>query len=116
LIEDEPYVREALINSLTALNYHVIAAHDGQEAISMGRRHHQDIDVILTDAVMPNLSGLGLLSQLPQELKCKPIILLSGHPLANTLPELKEMGIAGYLTKPVTLEELSHLLFQILPK
>jgi len=123
LIEDDHYVREALINSLTALNYHVIPAHDGQEAISMGLRHHQDIDVILTDAVMPNLSGFGLLSQLPQELTRKPIILLSGHPLpntlpplSNTLPELQEMGIAGYLTKPVTLEELSHLLFQILPK
>ncbi|HRQ37722.1 MAG TPA: PAS domain S-box protein [Chloroflexota bacterium] len=114
LIEDDPFVREALINSLTALKYKVISAHDGQEALEIGRQHYRQIDLILSDMMMPRLSGLRLRSLLPAELKSKPFVLLTGHLVDEDQTKLEEMGIAGWLMKPVALEKLSQLLYQIL--
>ncbi len=116
LIEDDPYVREALTNSLTALRYKVIAAPDGQGALAIARRFSRQIDLILSDVLMPNLGGLGLHTLLPPELKKKPFVLLTGHPLDEEEARLQEMGIAGWVMKPVALEKLSQLLYQILPK
>lgn len=113
LIEDDPFVREALINSLTALKYKVISAHDGREALDIGRQKHQQIDLILSDMMMPHLNGLRLHSLLPAELKSKPFVLLTGHPLDDAQTKLLEMDIAGWLMKPVALEKLSQLLYQI---
>ncbi|MCL4263395.1 MAG: PAS domain S-box protein [Anaerolineae bacterium] len=116
LIEDDPFVREALTNSLMALRYKVISAPDGREALLIGQQRHRQIDLILSDMVMPHLSGLHLRRQLPEELKSKPFVLLTGHPLDEDETKLQELGIAGWLMKPVALEKLSQLLFQILPK
>ncbi|GIK56079.1 MAG: hypothetical protein BroJett015_17420 [Chloroflexota bacterium] len=113
LIEDDPFVREALINSLTALKYKVISAHDGREALDIGRQKYQQIDLILSDMMMPHLNGLRLHSLLPAELKSKPFVLLTGHPLDDAQIKLLEMDIAGWLMKPVALEKLSQLLYQI---
>lgn len=116
LIEDDPYVREALTNSLTALRYKVIVAPDGQGGLAIARRFSRQIDLILSDMIMPNLGGLGLRQLLPPELKKKPFVLLTGHALDEEKARLQEMGIAGWLMKPVALEKLSQLLYQILPK
>ncbi len=113
LIEDDPFVREALINSLTALKYKVISAHDGREALDIGRQKYRQIDLILSDMMMPHLNGLRLHSLLPAELKSKPFVLLTGHPLDDDQTRLLEMDIAGWLMKPVALEKLSQLLYQI---
>ncbi len=116
LIEDDPFVREALTNSLVALRYKVISAPDGQEALRIGQQRHQQIDLILSDMIMPQLGGLHLRRQLPEELKNKPFVLLTGHSIDEEGTQIEELGIAGWLMKPVALEKLSELLFQILPK
>lgn len=119
LIEDDDRVRQALASGLMTLNYQVIVARDGREGLEICRRRHKEIDLILCDMVMPHTSGYRLLNLLPEEVKTRPFVLMTGHPLNNLDSFADATGndkIAAWITKPISLEELSHLLARLLPK
>ena len=57
IVEDEPAMREVTRRILSRSGYHVIVAASGHEAIEIAARHTGDIDVLLTDVVMPRMLG-----------------------------------------------------------
>lgn len=118
LIEDDEDVRQALASSLISLNYRVIIAHDGREGLEICRQYPQQIDLILCDIVMPHINGYQLFTHLPDEVQRKPFVLMTGHPLDdNTLrPNLGHGRTIPWLMKPISLEQLSQLLSELLPK
>lgn len=118
LVEDDPATRQAVADGLTLLNYEVIEAVNGREALSILETKADEISLVLSDAVMPELGGIALLHAMRQQNLTIPVILLTGHPL-NTLrkkvEDLQSLGLNGLLPKPPNLEELSHLLARVLP-
>ncbi|MBK8903090.1 MAG: PAS domain S-box protein [Anaerolineaceae bacterium] len=117
LIEDDLATRQAVVDSLTLLNYEVIEASNGREALSILETKAKDISLVLSDAVMPEMGGIALLYAMRQRNLTIPVILLTGHPL-NTLNKqmtsLQPLGLRGWLPKPPNLEKLSQLLAQVL--
>ncbi|MCW5959114.1 MAG: response regulator [Pyrinomonadaceae bacterium] len=79
IAEDDVSMRRFLEVLLQKDEFDVTAAHDGAEALSIALQ--KDFDLIITDAVMPNLSGYDLCRILRQDphKRSIPIILLSGH-------------------------------------
>ena len=59
--EDEPTTRQALMEGLTLLNYHVICSSDGLEALNQIQQQPGSVDLVLSDVVMPEMGGIALL-------------------------------------------------------
>ena len=113
LVEDDRSVRRYLEVTLQRSGYQVMTASDGLEAMKLALS--AKIDVVITDAVMPNLSGQELARFLRsnQKLSHLPIVLLTGQEnkeAANTAENL----IDAFLCKPVKAEELKSCLAGLL--
>ena len=108
LVEDDRSVRRYLEVTLQRSGYTVITAADGLEAMKLALS--SQIDVVVTDAVMPNLSGQELARFLRsnQKLSHLPIVLLTGQ--ENKEAVSGENLIDVFLYKPVKAEELKSCL------
>ena len=115
LVEDDRSVRRYLEVTLERSGYKVITAQDGLEA--MKQALSTEIDVVITDAIMPQLSGQELARFLRANSKLAnvPIVLLTGQ--ENRDPSaMAENLIDAFLYKPVKAEELTSCLSGLLIK
>lgn len=79
LVDDEGSIRNVLRQTLELCGYRVLEASDGYEAMDIFARERSDVDVLVTDAVMPRLSGHHLIRELRMRRPELPVIVLSGH-------------------------------------
>ncbi len=112
VVEDEDFVRQALVDALEMLNYRALEAADGKEALHMLARH--DVALVLSDVVMPNMGGAALFEALQQSDAPPPMIMLSGHPLEHKLRDLQTQGLTGWLPKPPDIDQLGEILARVL--
>ncbi len=106
--DDEPAVLEVLSQVVEELGHQVLRAHDGQEALHLARARRPNL--VITDHVMPQLSGLELCRQLKcdEALKAVPVIVLSAA-LPEGAPEAR-----AFLHKPFELSDLERLVVSAL--
>jgi PAS domain S-box-containing protein len=79
LVEDEDAVRRLALRSLTMYGYRVLAATDGGDALRVVAAHVGSIDLILTDVVMPNVSGPDLVRELGKSYPGVKVLFMSGY-------------------------------------
>jgi two-component system cell cycle sensor histidine kinase/response regulator CckA len=80
LVDDDDSVRGVIRRVLEKHGYHVIEAHDGVEALEVVAANIGNVHLILSDVVMPRMSGRVLLDRLA-ELEVQPkVLMMSGHP------------------------------------
>ncbi|HEX7473582.1 MAG TPA: response regulator [Candidatus Limnocylindrales bacterium] len=105
VVEDEPAVRDMTTQLLQRAGYDVLAVADGIEAITAARLAGS-IDVLVTDVVMPNMSGIELVEQMMDRYPELGVVLLSGY-TAETL-DLERITARGamFVPKPVTSNQL----------
>jgi CheY-like chemotaxis protein len=101
IVDDEPLVCGLLRDFLATVSDEVATATSGTDALRMVRIFQPD--VILTDMMMPGMSGADLLDALRQAGVTVPVILMSGKPV--TMPE----GFFGLLEKPFDLRKLAQV-------
>jgi signal transduction histidine kinase/CheY-like chemotaxis protein/HAMP domain-containing protein len=108
LIEDEPSLRDMVRRALTATGYTVIAAADGAEGIRLSEQRSEPVDLVLTDMILPGMSGRELSAEFRRRLPGLPIIIMSGY-TGETYPALEALpeGV-GYLEKPFSLADLRN--------
>ncbi|MEW6145062.1 MAG: response regulator [Thermodesulfobacteriota bacterium] len=106
LIEDEESLRKLYTRILTAKNYTVVSASDGEDALSVLEKFRPD--VIVLDIVMPNYNGVEFLKILKNdvELKSIPVVMLTALSEMRKITECLDMGAIGYITKDSTVEEI----------
>lgn len=115
LVEDDRSARRYLEVMLQRAGYQVIAAEDGLEAMKLALS--SQIDVVVTDAIMPHLSGQQLARFIRGNAKLAhvPIVLLTGQ--ANQAAvAAPDNPIDAFLYKPVKAEELKSCLAKLLQK
>ena len=110
VVEDNPTTRQALADSLVALNYRVQVAENGQQALAILEEHPEDIALVLSDVVMPEMGGIGLIEAMQHRGFDIRVILLTGHPLKEDWSHLK----ADWILKPPSLETLARAIAQAL--
>jgi CheY-like chemotaxis protein len=109
LVEDEADLRELLRMLLVAEGYAVAVAADGRAALELLAQGLQP-QVVLTDAMMPRLSGPTLIRQLRVQAQALPVILMSAAPeLASLAAELQ----VAWLAKPFDPAQLLTLLERV---
>lgn len=102
LVEDDPSVREIVRRILVRAGYQVLEAKDGSAAVAVSASYDRPIDAVITDAVMPGMSGVAVLDYIRTDRpNCKGI-LMSGH----TDDEMTRRGInrsdVTFVQKPFT--------------
>ncbi|MCB0052673.1 MAG: response regulator, partial [Caldilinea sp.] len=100
LVEDNQILRLALTDMLESLNYTVVDASNGREALARRTEHGDRIAVVLSDVVMPEMGGIALAHALRMNSFLQPIILMSGHPLDEDTETLQDAGVKTWLSKP----------------
>jgi len=106
VIDDEPANLKVLINMIHSLQYNVIAASSGKEALAIIKK--ESIDLIIMDLMMPNMSGFELSQTIREEygLVELPIIILTAAGKSSNLVYSFQVGANDFLQKPVNLDEL----------
>lgn len=115
LVEDDRSVRRYLEVTLQRSGFRVVTAEDGLQAMKLALS--MPIDLVVTDSVMPNLSGheLARFLRSNQKLSRLPIVLLTGQENKEAAV-IAENLIDVFLYKPVKAEELKNCLASLLQK
>jgi CheY-like chemotaxis protein len=114
LVEDQDAVREMLKKALTLGGYNVLAAAGGEEAITLVAEHEGPIDLLITDVVMPVMSGRELAERLTVERPGMKVLFVSGFADRAVVHHgMLSPGI-NYLQKPFPLSELARKVQEIL--
>jgi two-component system cell cycle sensor histidine kinase/response regulator CckA len=117
VVEDEAITRAAVVDSLELLGYQVLEATNGREALAVIERHADQIALVLSDIVMPEMGGQALFYTLKQQHPNVKVMLLSGHPPEEDgLENLRAHGLKGWMPKPPNLEQLARAIAQVLGK
>jgi CheY-like chemotaxis protein len=116
VVEDEKAVRELTVRILQQLGYTILTASSGAEALELCRTHGGHIDLLLTDVVMPNMSGRQLADQMRASRPKTKILFLSGY-TENTVVHhgVLDAGV-DFLPKPFSRENLSKKLREVLSR
>jgi two-component system, cell cycle sensor histidine kinase and response regulator CckA len=79
VVEDEPYVRKIVRRALERSGYRVLLARDGEDAIAQAARFEERIDLLITDVVMPGMSGAELAAQVRAARPALEVLYMSGY-------------------------------------
>jgi len=104
LVEDEEGVRAVLNELLTGLGFSVLQAANGAEAVDLARGHDGVIDLVVTDMVMPVMSGQELARNLAEVRPGVRILYMSAFASNIYLPSALANALADYISKPFDLE------------
>jgi PAS domain S-box-containing protein len=116
LVEDEPAVREMTQAALQRHGYTVLPAASGDEAIRIAQANQGVIKVVLTDVVMPGMSGPQLVEQLREECPDLAALFMSGYTSDAMLRDGIESGETDFLQKPFSTSALAAKLRQVLDR
>src|SRR4029077_3922209 len=116
LVEDENFVRDVTGEILHSAGYRVLKARNADDAMRTFRQYRDEVQLLLTDVVMPGQNGFNLAHDLKAMSLGLRTIFISGYPENSvTRKGLKETGVF-YLPKPFSAESLLRQVKQALAK
>lgn len=105
IVDDDELILKSISHVLKQENYEVEVADDVSKALNV--LENQKIDLIISDIMLPNVSGLGLLSMLKNFYFDRiPVILISSLDKGDIVTNSLGLGATHFLTKPLNMEEL----------
>jgi len=115
LVEDETFVRDVTCEILQCEGYHVLKARDSSEAKALFGQFHGELQLLLTDVVLPGQNGRDLALQLKADCPALRTILISGYPSSFTTKDghIEQEG-AFYIPKPFSAELLLRKVHEVI--
>lgn len=113
-IDDEPHLANMGREILEQLGYTVSAQTSGAKALEVFNKNPDTFDLVITDQTMPGMTGVELAENILQTRADIPIILCTGYSSITSREEAKASGIREFVLKPLTVNELSTLIRQVL--
>ncbi|MCA9734797.1 MAG: response regulator [Deferribacteres bacterium] len=110
IIDDDKAVANVIQKILTRLGYQISVLHDSQQALEHFSTDPFQYDLIITDQIMPDMTGLELTRNILNIRPGMPVILTSGYSEKIEPDNLPSLGIKGYITKPATVREIAELI------
>jgi two-component system, OmpR family, response regulator len=104
IVEDEPFLRKAVVASLRFLGFQVTAAEGGTDALRMAR--DRTFDLLVLDVMLPGIDGFEIVRRLRGDGNQVPVIFLTAKDAQDDKITGLTIGGDDYLTKPFDLEEL----------
>ncbi|MFN7108125.1 MAG: cell cycle histidine kinase CckA [Brevundimonas sp.] len=107
-VEDEDAVRGIAARLLRQRGYEVIEAADGEEALLLAEEHAGQIDMMISDVIMPGLDGPSLLKKARQYLGDAPVMFISGYAESDFSDLLQDEVGVSFLPKPLDIKTLAE--------
>jgi len=115
IVDDEQTIRKLCITVGEALGFACLEAESGESALAL--LEEQPVHMVLTDLVMPHMSGLEFLEKVKKFLPRTEVALMTGHGSIETAVQAMKLGAYDYITKPFSpLEELRLFLRRMAEK
>lgn len=114
--EDDKVNQMVIAQQLDTIGYSYTLANDGAEALALWQQNPQAYDLLITDLHMPVMDGISLIKAIREQESNQdslPIIILTANVLSG-VQEMKDLKLAGQLTKPVHLDAFANALAQAL--
>ena len=111
VIDDERSIRNTFRFFLENAGYYVITSEDAEKAYELIKR--DNFDLIITDCIMPKVSGLELLTKLRTNNDFTPVIIITGEPVEKNKTMSFELKASAYLSKPISKEVLLNVVIRI---
>ena len=113
VVDDDELVSEYLGALLEAESYEVVVLNEPVAALKYFKEHPDDFDLIITDQVMPGLTGVEISKAILELRPGMPILLITGYSEKITAENAKSFGLSGFFSKPINedlfLNKISHL-------
>ena len=113
-VEDNKDAREMTITLLKDFFGHITIAVDGEDGLEKFK--NDDFDLVITDINMPRLSGLEMSKAIRVIKKTTPIIIISAHNEEDIFLDSIQMGVNGYILKPIDITQFTNILFQVIQR
>jgi DNA-binding NtrC family response regulator len=104
IVDDDELIRKFLLDFFVDLNYEVVTAENGEDALR--KFVPQSFDIVISDLVMPDMNGIELLKELIAKDDKILFFLITGYPTLETAVEAIKNGAYDYIVKPFNLEDL----------
>jgi hypothetical protein len=114
LVDDEDGLRDLAQEILEAHGYRVLVARDGAEALTLAQHHAGPIDLLLTDVVMPKLSGRQVAEQLASGRPAMRVLYMTGYTDDVALRQGLAQATTALLPKPFTPDRLLRRVREVL--
>lgn len=113
VVDDDELVSEYLGALLEAESYDVIIQNEPYAALEYFHDHADDFDLIITDQVMPGLTGVEIAQAMLKVRPGLPILLITGYSKKITAENAESFGLSGFFSKPINeslfLDKISNL-------
>jgi len=114
LIDDEEMILDVGKSMLEKLGYHVLAAAAGSQAVEIYRKRADEIDLIILDLIMPEMSGRDTYDRLKEIEPRVKVLFSSGYSKEGVANDILRDAGAGFIQKPFDMEKLSRNVRQAL--
>jgi len=114
VVEDDDQVRSMATRSLGILGYQVLFASSPSEAIEMYRSYHNDIQLVITDVIMPHMNGPNMVKELEQIEDAFKVLYMSGYTSEITLSQGIEERQVNFIRKPFQKQRLGEKVYEVL--
>lgn len=112
VVDDEISVCKSIVNALESEQYIVDMALSGEEALK--KEAKSKYDVIVTDLMMPGISGMNLLREIKKKGSIAKVIMITGYPSIKSAVEAIKLGAFDYIPKPFTPNDLRSMVSRAL--
>jgi signal transduction histidine kinase/GAF domain-containing protein/ActR/RegA family two-component response regulator len=113
VVEDDVATREGVREVLELLNYKVVVAQDGREALEIFNAQPH-VDLVITDLVMPGVGGMSLYKTLKKKVPDIKVVMMTGYPLGDGTRELLDQGQVIWIQKPLNSSTLGRTISEAL--
>jgi CheY-like chemotaxis protein len=110
LVDDEDAVRRSLAYFISTRGWQSFVCDHQADIVAMVRKH--EVDILLTDYRMPNITGLDLIENLRDAGMTTPAVILSANTYAIDRDRAKRLDVFRIIAKPPDLKQLTHLLIE----
>lgn len=107
VVDDEMVVCQCVKKILSREGYNVEFSLDAQDALN--RLEREKIDVVVTDLMMPKISGMELLEKVMEKWPDIPVIMITGYATVSSAIQAMKIGAFDYIPKPFTPDELASV-------
>ncbi|MCH7587093.1 MAG: response regulator [Chloroflexi bacterium] len=114
VVEDDYNSRTAVSEALRAHKFSVLSAGNGQEALKLIEEHKGEIDLVLSDLIMPGMGGVSLFQQLRSSYPDIGMMVMTGYPMSEETRGILEEGGVTWLAKPIHSRSLIRAVRKVL--
>jgi DNA-binding NtrC family response regulator len=105
VVDDEPNIRRVLEAVLIRDGFNAITAENGRKGLEL-LKDDTNIDLMLTDLIMPDINGIELLEAAKEAKPDMPVVMMTAHGTIKSAVDSMRLGAFDYITKPFDLEEI----------